>query len=329
MCFDQNLELLSLLATGETNVTLQLISSEPLTVVGLGEALFDCFSPQRIVLGGAPVNLAVQAHQLLQERGRGAVASVVGKDELGEQLLAELSQRGMTTDFVTVSARHPTSTVAVEIDPTGETRYEIAQGVAWDHLEFTDKLADLAQNCAAVCFGTLAQRSQQSRETIRKFLDHANSALRVCDVNLRRSYYSAEILRVSLRAANVLKLNENELPRVRELLGHSSTAATINEQVMELLREFDLKVLALTRGVAGTVLFTANERVEGIVPRYPQQPNADSVGAGDSCCAAIIVGLLLKKPLREIVDLANRVGAYAASQPGATPSLPQEILERV
>jgi len=305
------------------------LNFEPLTVVGLGEALFDCFAPERIVLGGAPVNLAVHANQLLGARGRGVVASCVGRDKLGGQLLAELSAHGMSTDYVTLTSKYPTSTVEVEIDPAGETRYEIKSGVAWDHLEWTDKLAELAASCSAVCFGTLAQRSEQSRDTIRQFLTTAPRALRVCDVNLRQNYFSSEVLRTSLQLANMAKFNEHELPKVRELLGMKSSAKTIGEQAAELLREFELKLVALTRGELGTVLFTADERVEGHVPRYPHQPQADAVGAGDSCCAALIVGLLLEKPLPEIVNLANSVGAYVASQPGATPVLPKDILEQV
>jgi fructokinase len=302
--------------------------SKSLTVVGLGEALFDCFSPQRIVLGGAPVNLAVHAHQLLQSRGQGVVASSVGKDQLGSQLLAELSQRRMITDYITISSKYPTSTVEVAVNPGGETQYEITQGVAWDHLEFSEPLAKLAETCSAVCFGTLAQRSEQSRETIRRYLDIAKSALKVCDINLRQRFYSAEIIRESLAAADVLKLNDIELPTVRELLGRQ-TDTSIDEQASDLLQQFELRLLALTRGESGTVLFTADERVEGSVPTYPPQENADAVGAGDSCCAAIIVGLLLGKSLPEIVILANRVGAFVASQAGATPVLPKEILERV
>lgn len=300
----------------------------PLIVVGLGEALFDCFADKHIVLGGAPVNLAVHVHQLLQSRGRGVVASAVGRDNLGSNLLAELADRGMTTEYVAISDSYPTSTVEVEIDSTGETQYEIKQGVAWDHLEFNDKLAELAEGCSAVCFGTLAQRADASRTAIRQFLATAKSALKVCDVNLRQRFYSPEILRTSLELADVVKLNENELPLVSEAI-EMPPASFVDEQALRLIAKYDLKLLALTRGEKGTVLYSATERVEGDLPSYPRKPNADNVGAGDSSCAAIIVGMLLDKPLPEIVNIANRVGAYVAAQPGATPILPGEILAQV
>lgn len=302
--------------------------TSPLIVVGLGEALFDCFSDKHIVLGGAPVNLAVHAHQLLQSRGRGVVASSVGRDNLGNNLLTELADRGMTTEYIAISDSYPTSTVEVEIDSTGETQYEIKQCVAWDHLEFNEKLAELATKCSAVCFGTLAQREEASRASIRQFLTTAKSALKVCDVNLRQRFYSQEILRTSLELADVVKLNENELPIVSKAI-EMPPATLVDEQALRLIAKYNLKLLALTRGEKGTVLYSATQLVKGNVPSYPRKPNADNVGAGDSSCAAIIVGVLLDKPLPEIVNLANRVGAYVAAQPGATPVLPGEILVQV
>jgi fructokinase len=125
-----------------------------------------------------------------------------------------------------------------------------------------------------------------------------------------------------------VKLNEHELQIVSEAL-EMPPASFVDEQALRLIAKYDLKLLALTRGEKGTVLYSATQRVEGKVPSYPRELTADNVGAGDSSCAAIIVGMLLDKPLLEIVNLANRVGAYVAAQPGATPILPGEILAQV
>jgi fructokinase len=297
----------------------------PLVIVGIGEALFDRFSEDRVVLGGAPVNLAVHAHQLLAGRGEGVVASRVGDDELGKRFIRELSQRGMTTDYVGVAADFPTGTVDVELD-AGKPTYQINENVAWDHLEFSDAWGELAPRASAVCFGTLAQRSPESREAIQQFLKNAPHALKVCDLNLRQHFYTAEIIRASLEAADVVKLNEEELITVGKALDEEVLDRAVDERIATLIREFDLKLLALTRGKAGTVLYTASEKVTGERVEYPRQADADDVGAGDACCAAIVVGVLLGKPLPDIADLANRVGAYVASQSGATPLLPNEIL---
>jgi fructokinase len=299
-----------------------------LIVVGLGEALFDCFSENRVVLGGAPANFAVHANQLLAGRGEGVVASRVGDDELGERYSRELSLRGMSADYLEGTADYPTGTVDVELDG-GKPTYQINENVAWDHLQYTDSWADLAPRASAVCFGTLAQRSPESREAIHEFLKNAPHALKVCDINLRLHYYTADIIHASLSAADIVKLNEEELITVGKALDEEVLEASTDDRVEKLIREFDLRLLALTRGKDGTVLYGAGEKVTGEPVEFSRHPHADDVGAGDACCAAITVGLLLEMSLPEIANLANRVGAYVASQPGATPVLPGEILRFV
>jgi fructokinase len=303
--------------------------------VGLGEALFDCFSQDRVVLGGAPVNLAVHAHQLLQRQGEGIVASSVGDDELGHRLLAELTQRGMCTKCVGMTANFPTGTVEVGVDGKGIPTYEIRENVAWDHLTFVESWQQLAPNCWAVCFGTLAQRSVESRQAIRQFIASSPQALHVLDLNLRQHFFTVDVIHESLQVADVLKLNEEELSTLSKLLEIGDPVSEFEKgtrrplTVDMLFKRYELETIAVTRGEAGTVLFTPDGRFEAEVPRFPRQAHADSVGAGDACCAAIIVGSLLQKPPQEIVDLANRAGAFVASQAGATPRLPQEILDRV
>jgi fructokinase len=313
----------------------KLGKSEPLIVVGLGEALFDRFSQDRVVLGGAPVNFAVHAHQLLQDRGQGIVASKVGDDELGHRLLTELTQRGMSTQCIEVSADLPTGTVEVGIDKDGAPSYEIRENVAWDRLTFDNSWQRWAPECGCVCFGTLAQRSPESRKAIRQFLENSSQALHVLDLNLRQFYYSAEIIHESLQAADILKLSEDELATV-------SKALEIGDPIIEfdagtklpltvdvLFKRYELEAIAVTRGSSGTVLFVRDGRFEADVPQFPRHENADSVGAGDACCAAIVVGFLQQKPPQEIVDLANLAGAFVASQPGATPRMPQDLLDCV
>lgn len=297
-------------------------------VIGIGEALFDCFGDRRI-LGGAPINFAVHAHQLLAKvQGQGLPVSCIGSDALGERLVEELLQKGMQADFIQQQSTFPTGTVEVELDSKGQPTYTIHQNVAWDQLAFNAELELLAQRCDAVCFGTLAQRSPTSRQTIHQFLSSANKALKVFDLNLRQDYFDATILEQSLRTANVVKLNAEELEVTFDLLNLTDDApADGNERAFFLCRTFDLKALALTRGKLGTLLFSAQQRYEGVAPSLAQAANADSVGAGDACCAAITCGLLLGLPLERVVTLANQVGAYVASQPGATPVLPTELVE--
>jgi fructokinase len=295
-----------------------------LTIVGLGEALFDCF-PDKDIMGGAPLNLAVHADQILKRRGgRAIVATSVGDDSLGRRIVDELRQRDIDASHVQVNREHPTSTVRVTLDAQGNASYVFADDVAWDHLEWTPSWRELAGSCDAVCFGTLAQRSPRSRRTIEQFLEHALQALRLFDVNLRLNFYTTDIIERSLRLASAVKLNDSELPVVAEAL--DVNGEDDYSQVQNLIERFDLDWLALTRGPLGTVVYADGSKYVGEQFRFPPAKNADTVGAGDACGAGLVAGYLLGWPMQDTVDLANRLGAFLASQPGATPTLPREIL---
>jgi fructokinase len=296
-------------------------------IVSVGEALFDCF-PDRTILGGAPVNFIVHLQQLLGSSGHAALVSRIGHDELGGQVLRQLKNRGISTEHVQIDDRRPTGRVQVRMSKSGEPEYEIAEGVAWDFLTFDAPLTQLAKNCSAVCFGTLAQRSIASRTVIDKLLENATKAIRLLDVNLRQHYFTRQILESSFTAATVVKLNEEELVTTSASLSHwIGDAVTIDERAFGLRQAFNLDLLALTRGAQGTVLYTREGRLEAKPATFPPTENADSVGAGDACGAGLVYGLLMRWPYERTLELANRMGAFVASQPGGTPQLSQGMLD--
>ncbi|MEX0655379.1 MAG: carbohydrate kinase [Phycisphaeraceae bacterium] len=305
------------------------MTRERFTIVGLGEALFDLF-PESQRLGGAPLNVAIHAHQLAQVRqGRGVIVSRVGQDELGRALIDQLKERGLSIDFIQTDPDKPTGTVYVDLDNQGQPSFDIVQNVAWDVLSFDFDLEDLARTCAAVCFGTLAQRDAQTRNTIYRFLDTARQAIRLFDVNLRQDFYDARILRRSCDLATILKLNETELPTVASQLHVFVDGDDPDALVAGLMKPFDFDMVVLTRGKRGTRLYTPQGTVDGEPADYPAAEGADAVGAGDAVSAAVLVGRVLRMPAQRIANLANHVGAYVASQPGATPTLPDEVLAMV
>ncbi len=291
-------------------------------VVGLGEALFDLL-PAGPVLGGAPLNVAVHAHQLGAE---GILVSRVGHDDLGRQLRAELAARSMNAAYLQTDRDRPTGTVEVMLR-NGEPQYAIVPDVAWDAIDFTDDLDALATRCEAVCFGSLAQRGSQSSRSILRFLDRATRAVRLFDVNLRQRFYTREVLTASLERSTMVKLNETELPRVMQTLGLAA-AGEVDDRMETLRRAFGLGIAVLTRGAQGTVLYTGEGRLEGKPVSYPARPGADNVGAGDACSAGLLVGMMKGWRPTRTLDLANHLGAYVASVPGATPRLPPALLDR-
>jgi fructokinase len=286
-------------------------------IVGIGEALFDVYGEQAR-LGGAPLNLAVHAHQLGNE---GVVVSRVGQDDRGRFVAEELARRGMTTEHLQTDPDLATGTVLVDLDDKGEPSYQILPGVAWDALQFDPDLETLARRCAAVCFGTLAQRQGQTRNTIYRFLQAAPQAIRLLDVNLRQDFYDRRTLQRSLELATAVKLNGAELRVLDEQMG---LGATFDDAAAGLLKKFaNLKWLALTRGAEGTAVYTPSER-------FTADPVVidvvDAVGAGDSAAAALLHGAVRRWPWARSLTLANRLGAFVATQSGACPPLPQEIL---
>ncbi len=288
-----------------------------ITIAAIGEVLWDVF-PDGARFGGAPANVASHAAALGADA---AMVSCVGNDALGQRAVATLRGRGVNTGCVAVSSEFPTGVVNVELDATGKPHFAIGEPAAWDHLSWSESVQRLAGRCDAVCFGTLGQRNPASRKVIQQFVAATRqTALRICDVNLRPPFVDDEIIRASLDLATVLKLSDEELDRVAAACGYRGTEA---EMLAQFLDGRNLQLVAVTRGSQGATLLSRVERSDCAgVPVTVR----DTVGAGDSFTAAMLCGLLKGTPLNEINQHACRVASYVCSQSGATPALPSRLL---
>ncbi len=280
----------------------------------IGEILFDRF-PDRDRLGGAPCNVAA----MLSQFGLNSfLISAVGRDRLAERALAELAELGVNTSAVQTNEL-PTGEVRVSLDSHGKPTYTFAEKSAWDQIRWTPALAELAPTFDAVCFGTLAQRNG-SAETIRTFLRHTRKdALRVFDLNLRAPYYDRNVVLETLQLANMLKLNDEELPILAGFLEVKP------EEVIPRLLAGNIELVALSLGPEGAELHRRGECSRA--PAGELEKMVDSVGAGDSFTATLIAGLLRGLPLDRINRHGNRVASYVCSQHGATPPLPDSLKE--
>jgi fructokinase len=279
-------------------------------VVGLGEVLWDVL-PTGKKLGGAPANFAYISSQI---GNHGIVASRVGVDKNGREIMRSLEKIGVGVSHIQTDAEHSTGTVSVSL-ANGQPSYEIKENAAWDFLKLTEDWRDLAKTCDAVCFGTLAQRNAVSRHTIQEFIKLVKTdCLRIFDVNLRQNYFSPDVVKDSLNLADVVKLNHEELPKLAEMFAINSLNQM--EQAKKLCGKFKIRFMCLTRGGKGSLLLTENEASEhcGIKVEI-----ADTIGAGDSFTAAMTNGILRGWHLDEINEKANRVGAFVAAQIGAMP----------
>jgi len=288
-----------------------------LRVVAIGEILWDLL-PSGKQMGGAPANFACHARALGAQTW---LISRVGDDAPGFEILGRLPRHGLSTDTITVDAEAPTGTVTVELGADGQPKFTIHENVAWDRIEASSKALDEATLAGAICFGSLAQRCITSQRAIRETVSATRpEAFRIFDVNLRPPYFDREIIEASLELANVLKLNDQELPLVSEMF---DLHGGLRKRVEAVAHRFGLRVVALTRGADGSLLFR-----DGDWSDHPGAPCevCDTVGAGDAFAAVLAVGIVRGWPADEINERANRVAAFVCSQPGATPPLPNVLI---
>jgi fructokinase len=284
--------------------------NEPM--VGLGEILWDLL-PEGRQLGGAPFNFAFHCHQL----GYPALmVSRVGNDELGADIRAAVRRAGLADDYLQEDDTHPTGTVAVSLDSRGQPTFVITPEVAYDYLAWDERLVKLLEGAQALCFGTLMQRHPVARATVQRMLKSAGHALVVYDVNLRQDYYTRAIIEASLTASNWVKLNDDELGVLKDLL---HLAGADGGALLEDLRQrYHLQLAALTRGEHGCLVQTAQEEVD--LPGVPIRV-VDTIGAGDAFTAGLVVGMLEGQSLRHAAALANNLAARVAASAGGTPRI--------
>jgi len=290
-------------------------------IVGIGEILWDVF-PDGKVLGGAPANFAYHVSQFGYE---GYVVSAIGMDSLGKEILDSLAEKKLNQ--IIESVAYSTGSVQVTLDDAGVPLYEICEQVAWDFIPFTPQMEEIAKNTIAVSFGSLAQRSSISRDTINRFLDQLpEDSYKIFDINLRQHFYSKELVHQSMLKCNVLKINDEEVAAVSRLFDWKNLSETCACQ--KLLSDYNLRTVILTKGSLGSCVFTPTETSFCETPRVHV---ADTVGAGDSFTAAFIASLLHGQSIQKAHQFAVDVSAYVCTQNGAMPKLPdyfQEMFEK-
>ena len=288
-------------------------------IVGLGEALWDCL-PEGSKLGGAPANFAYHMSQFGYES---LAVSALGKDKLGDETIKIFEKEHLS--FIMPRVDYPTGTVQVELDDEGVPTYQIKTGVAWDNIPYSHAIDEVAKECRAVCFGSLAQRSDVSRQTINLFLDSTpKDCLKIFDINLRQNFYTKEVIQESMRKCNILKINDEELVVIGRLFGYPGL--DIENKCWLLMGKYHLDMLILTCGVNGSYVF-ASQKVS--FKKTPKVEIADTVGAGDSFTACFLADILAGKSVEEAHELAVEVSAYVCTQEGAMPAIPDKYLKRI
>jgi fructokinase len=286
------------------------------TIAGIGELLWDVL-PATEELGGAPVNFAYHVNAL---GATGIPISTIGTDDRGEKALNELTRKGVKTSAISSNSQYPTGFVDALVDNEGVATYRFPDNVAWDYLNINSVANELQNDLDAVCFGSLAQRSVQSHQVIQRFLNGLKAGtLKIFDVNLRQNFYSLEVVDESLSQADIVKLNDEELSLLAELLHISSGEKAALET---LLKMYSLEMVILTRGSKGSLIMTPEEISE--LPGTKIEV-VDTIGAGDSFTAAVTIGYLQQRALAEIHRKASELAAFVCSRRGAMVMVPDTL----
>jgi fructokinase len=286
-------------------------------VVGIGELLWDML-PAGKQLGGAPANFIYHAGILGAEA---YTVSTVGNDASGREILDLLDNLKVSKKFIGVDNEHITGTVSVSLDKNGVPSYIIHKNVAWDFIPFNDDLITLARKADAICFGSLAQRSQVSANSIISFLKALKKdCLKIYDINLRQNFYTTELITASLKLSDILKLNDEELRIISNLL---SINGSEKELLKQILKTYNLRLIALTKGAEGSILISEKEYSE---IKAPAIKIVDTVGAGDSFTAALTMGLLKGHSIGIVHNHANSLAGYVCSKAGAMPRIEPDLI---
>ena len=314
--------------------------------IAIGELLWDML-PSGPRLGGATTNFAVLSARLGETS---SLVSCVGEDELGREALSRLKaltenesdQAHLDLSGIHTSASLPTGTVSVTLDEEGRPKYVIHSPVAWDAIPLTQALVERARSAAVIYFGTLAQRNEASRASMRSLIEAAGpECTRICDLNLRMPFCTEDVLSWSIAHADVLKVSDEELSEVGHMLGNAVisqglTGATdaagsltnaASACAAELLKMTpQCKLVAITLGPHGSLLMDrrGSFRHSGYAVKV-----VDTIGAGDAFTAGLVHAYLQGATLEGISAVSNLCGSYVASQSGATPELPEALQQEI
>jgi fructokinase len=288
-----------------------------LNVVSFGEVLWDIF-PTHKKIGGAPLNVALRMKSLGAET---TIISRVGSDDEGSEIMTFINNHDIDSHSIQVGEDYKTGAVQVMINEKGNASYDILYPSAWDKIVETEKMDKVVTEADAFVFGSLACRDEVTRSTLNKLLEKAN--YKIFDVNLRAPYYTIDVLNELMLKADFIKLNDEELREISSELG--STYNSFEQNIKFIAEKTNTKHVCVTKGAFGAVLYYNNKFYynSGYFIKV-----VDTVGAGDSFLASLIVRLLRGKSPQKSLNYACAIGALVAGHEGANPKISDKDISR-
>ena len=288
-----------------------------LSVVSFGEVLWDLF-PTHKKIGGAPLNVALRMNSLGAET---TIISCVGADEGGKEIMSFINNNDISTDLIQIADEYKTGVVHVMINEKGNASYDISYPSAWDKIIVTKEMDEKVSEADVFVFGSLICRDEVSRSTLYDLLDKAK--YKVLDANLRAPYYTQEILNELMLKADFIKLNDEELYEISQQL--KSPYNSFEQNIKFIAEKTNTKHVCVTKGAFGAVLYYNGKFYynSGYFIKV-----VDTVGAGDSFLASLIVKLLRGKSAQKALNYACAVGALVAGHEGANPKISEKEISK-
>ena len=291
-----------------------------MTTVVFGEALVDDFGGDQVV-GGAPFNVARHLAAFMSPQ---LMVTRVGADLNGSLVQAEFERFAMSARGLQVDPIEETGRVIVERGADGH-RFIILPDQAYDFINVDAALEAVREvEPTAFYFGTLAQRADPSREALFALLGAA-TATRFLDLNLRTGQCGADCIDRSLSAADIVKVNEDELQILfAQFLGIADTSEAMATEAVHaacaaLVKKFRLEALLVTLGHRGSVYFDADGEVIAVRDTPAPPFVIDTVGAGDAFSSIFLLGRALGWPIAQTLTRANEFAGAVCAIPGAIP----------
>lgn len=288
------------------------------SILCFGEVLWDRL-PLGAKPGGAPLNVAIHLNAI----GLNAsIASSVGNDEAGTELIKFIESSGLSSELIQRSENLPTSEVLVHLDAENNASYEICEPVAWDNIVETSSLIEKVKNSGLLIYGSLASRNDTTFSTLLRLLQE--NTLKLIDVNLRKPYDKKDILELLLPKSDIVKLNDIELVEISQW--HNVTSTNEKELVKWFANQFKIEMICLTKGEKGALLYAKNKFFEH--PGFKIKA-VDTVGAGDAFLAGLVASLIQNKTPDKALAFACATGAFVASKAGATPKYDMAEINKI
>ena len=285
-------------------------------VIAYGEILWDILPSQK-TLGGAPANFIFRMNNF---GDKCSLISSVGNDTLGQEALQQVRQLELSDEYVQVNHTYPTGTVPVTLDEKGIPDFTITKQVAFDYIEPKAELITLAEKASCICFGTLIQREEKSRNTLLSLLGSSPKAIKFLDINLRKECYTKSSIIESLQLANILKLNDEELFVLKSILGLKEHS--LKKLCAEIIEQYQLELALVTLGEKGA--FTLSKTGEYYYDQGYRIKLKDTIGSGDACSAGFMHSYINGESLNNSLKFGNAAGAIVATTSGGTTKITKE-----